>query len=355
MSRYTLCGLVICFILGLGPIPAIVLAEGKAPPPNQQKNPAQKRAEKTKKKIEEWVNKKQEQQNNSSSSSSSSSGSTVDEVGIKWKTNKFDESSNLRQKEKKPLYIYFYFSEKEKFPPNYDKELLKYSEEKAVFANVFVEVNKKGEITDEKIGEFYKNNRLSKSGVAVILDKYGNLMEKLSISSPSSMILDAFERAEQKTEESKKDLSKRWDKVKKHKEKENKAEMIKELNQIIKNNNWRGYEVFVAAEKELNGLNEPLNLRLKEITRKYMAGDRNDESNRKETVAQLEDLRKESKDLPAETAIQAAIEKAKKGDSFEVEPAEAKEQKTEAKKENGSPPEADIDGSSGELLPVEEE
>ncbi|MBI4834831.1 MAG: hypothetical protein HY811_08455 [Planctomycetes bacterium] len=341
---------------------ADVLAEGKkkpapAPKKEQKKEEIKKKVEEVKKEAEK---KKQEQQNNNNNNNIATD-SSIEEAEINWKTERFDESFSLMREEQKPLFLYFYFSDKEQFPPNYDNDIVRYSKEKAIFASIFVEVNKKGEIVDPEINEFYKINKLKKGGVAVILDQYGNFMEQIPVPPTNKKVLDAFDKVADKIEDIIEDLDKRWEKIAKLKEKENKTELIKELNGVIKTNR-RGYKGFVNAEKELKTFEDPLRRRFSEIARKYMEKGCVDEENRRETIANLQNLLKDSNDLPVKGDIESAVEKVKKGESLEVESIkdvkegkELKDKKTESKKEDDTPPEIDIDEPDEELVPVGEE
>jgi hypothetical protein len=292
-------------------------------------------------------------QQNQQNQQSSQSRPEMKELDIKWRTEKLAESFQLAQKEKKPAVIYFYFSEREKFPPNYDEKLAAYSTEKFIFAKIHVKKGKKDEILDKRIDVFFADNKLEKKGVAVVLDQYGNLIDKLSVPVPSAKLLDFLEKAERTIEDMGKSLKKQWERVEKLKGSGNRKELIKELNQINQTN-WRGYEEFSNAGKELNELSAPLRSRLKEIIKQYMANDKDREENRKATLEQMNALVRDCKDLPVEFDVREAIDKVKKGEAFPDDEKDAVENKPKPEAKE-APPESSIDGSSGDLEPVESE
>ena len=89
---------------------------------------------------------------------------------ITWRTDDFAKSFLIASYEKKLLFIYFFFKPEDNFPIKYDKVLSKYSVDKLIFAELYVRTDGKGQISDEKIREFFKKYSLPSSNIAVILD-----------------------------------------------------------------------------------------------------------------------------------------------------------------------------------------
>jgi len=276
-----------------------------------------------------------------------------EEHKVTWRTDDFAEAFAIARKERQLLFLYLYFKDKEDLPPNYDRELRKCSENRAVFAKVLVRTDSKGEIYEKEIANFYKRNKISNGPIALILDHYGNLLNKLTIPTNSTQIIDTIENADKKIIDIEKDLNKRWERVKELQKKEKQTEVLKDLNQIIKTN-WRGYKAFVNAQKELDKLNKPYDDKFKEIIKTYLNA-KESERDKEGIIKQLENLIKEVKDLPVEACAKEARDKIKKDELPQLDEDEPVDEEEE-KEEKDKPPSKDKDSHKDigdELFPSE--
>lgn len=231
---------------------------------------------------------------------------------ITWRTDDFSKAFTIAYEEKKLLFLYLFFKPEDDFSIKYDKVLSKYSSERLIFVELYVRTDSKGEISDEKIKDLFKKNNLTKGNIALILDPYGNLIDKLPVSNSSAPIVAAIDKAGKKWTEIEKDLTGKWNKIKKLR-----TDLIKELNSLVKNN-WQGYEAVLNAQKELDKLSKPFADKYKEIITNYMAIDQ-EKRNTNKTIKQLEDLAAECEDLPISATIKETIAKMKKGELPQID------------------------------------
>ncbi len=243
----------------------------------------------------------------------------LEEYEPNWKTDDFSRAFKIARSENKLLFLYCYFKDKEDLATNYDANLQEYSQRRAVFAKILVRTDSKGEVVDDEIIEFYKKHKLPKGAMALVLDRHGNLIEKLAIPAASNKITAAIDNADKKTADLEKDLTRRWEKVKELQKKEKPTEVIRELNAIIKTG-WEGYEVFLDAQAEIDKLDKPYAAKYREFVKQYLDAKKEDlsadevERNKDVLVRQLEVLAKEAKDLPAEATAKEAVACLKKNE-----------------------------------------
>jgi hypothetical protein len=264
----------------------------------------------------------------------------VDDI-IGWRCDDIDKALTIAGKEKKLILMYFYLKEKEDFPVKCDKNLRKYADWKVVFTKFFVRLNDKSEISDERIRKIHERNKLPKSSGALILDQFGNLIEKISIPVNAQTLTGAFDKAEKTIKEREKILAKQWEKVEHQQKKENKPEMIKELIKIIKTD-WQGYEVFINAQKLFDCINTEFTDKHYEIIREYLKINEK-ERDKDAVILKLQNLLKESSGFPVEALIKETIEKIKKGMPLNIpeDQEEAKGEEANEKEEEQKQPEKD--------------
>lgn len=260
----------------------------------------------------------------------SESPDNPDEVKLNWQAETISAAIQTASSDKKIIFIYFYFNhEKEQFPANYDTKLQKYSQERAVFANIFVmtDKDKKGKIwiMDTATASFFDRNKLPFSAVAAALDPYGNLMDKMMPTITISKIMPFLDAAEKKFIGIRTDLDKRYDKAEKllkeaelnsGKDKENArtrtiSEAIKILKEIIKIP-CEGYETIKKSYDKLNDVNEKSRKEYLALLKDYVSLEKElqDPVN---VVPELEKVMNTYKGLPVEQEIQDVIKNVKEG------------------------------------------
>lgn len=249
-----------------------------------------------------------------------------DEYKIVWQTDVLNKALTLAREQKKLLFLYLYFSNKEEdLMPDYDKTIHKYSKKQTVFAKVLIRTGSKGKIFDESVAKFFaihKLDKLPRKPIAFILDQFGNLHNKVTPPFTTIKITSAIAKTDKKVIDIKQDFDKRYEKAMKFWEKDEPSKVIKELNRIV-STNWQGYKLFEQARKDLKELSKPGEDELKEIIKDFLA---KEESKRDKEVilSELKNLCKAYKDLPVSEKIKKAINLIKKGkyDDLEEEVAE---------------------------------
>ena len=253
-----------------------------------------------------------------------------DEVELNWQSETISAAIQTASSDKKIILIYFYFNyEKEQFPANYDTKLQKYSQERAVFAKMFVvtDKDKKGKIwiMDTATASFFDKNKLPFSAVALALDPYGNLMDKMVLPITISKIMPFLDAAQKKFIGIQTDLDKRYDKAEKllkeaesnsGKDKENArirtiSEAIKTLKEIIKTP-YEGYEAIKKSYDKSDNVNEKARKEYLALLKDYVALEKElqDPVN---VVPELEKVMNTYKGLPVEQEIQGVIKNVKEG------------------------------------------
>jgi len=267
---------------------------------------------------------------------------TDDEV--RWETDDISKAFKIASKEKKLVFMYFYFTEKDDFPSKYDRKLREYGEIKIVFTKFFVRTTAKGAITNERISEIFANYNLPKKSIGLVFDQFGSLLDRIMPPVNAGALISCFDRADKKIKDIEKYLAKQWEKVEEFKKKESRAEMVKELNKIIKTG-WQGYAVFLNAQAELDAVNSQFIEKHNTIVGEYFKQDEK-KRDKDAIIARLQDLLSESEGSPAETIIKDTIEKVTKGTLSKPEEDNQTSPKEE-RKENEKKSEEKNDGEDG--------
>jgi len=271
------------------------------------------------------------------------------EVQLDWQGGGITSVIQTASIQKRIIFVYFYFDNaKEQFPANYDTKLQKYSQERAVFADIFVVTtkDKKGKvrIVDNFTASFFDKNKLPFSAIAFALDPYGNILDKMLPIITISKIMPFLDAAEKKFIGIQTDLDKRYDRAEKllkeaelnsGKDKESDririiSESIKALQEIIKTG-YEGYEATKKSYEKLDNLNERARQEYLALLKDYASLEKElqDPVN---VVPELEKVMNTYKGLPVEQEIKDVINAVKKG---EIPPLPKEPDKEEPKK---SPP-----------------
>lgn len=275
-----------------------------------------------------------------------------DELTINWQAEDITSTINIAAPLKKVIFIYFYFDiAKEQFPSNYDVKLQKYSQERYVFAKIWVSTNidKKGKtyIVNPAIASFFDKNKLSFTTIAVALDPYGNLMDKLSPPMRANAIIAFLDAAERKFIDIQADLDRRYEKAEKllkdaekasGKDKENtrtKAilDAIKTLQGIIKTP-YEGNETAKKSSDRLDSINEKGKGEYSGLLKGYASLEK-ELQDTASIVPELEKVINIYKGLPVEQEIKDAIKDVKEGKIPERILKEIEQEKEQQKNEPG--------------------
>ena len=196
---------------------------------------------------------------------------------------------------------------------------------------VTTDKDKKGKIfiADPVNASFFDKYKLSFSPIAVALDPYGNLLDKLLPQMTSSKILSFLDTAEKKFIEIQTYLNRRYDGVEKlliqmesasGKEKESTRikiiqKVIKILQEIIKTQ-FEGYEAITKSHAKLDSINQKAKTEYSNILKDYVALDK--ECQKPESIIpELEKVMKIYKGLQVEQKIKDGIKDIKEGENPE--------------------------------------
>ncbi|MFH1227580.1 MAG: zf-HC2 domain-containing protein [Planctomycetota bacterium] len=226
-----------------------------------------------------------------------------------WYTGSLEDIIQEACSKKRLVLVYFYFSSRDSFPKNPDETLMRYSRERALFTQICVQIDKNGKIIEPKISEIFNKNKLNSSAQCVILDYYGNLIEKVT-SMGTNKITAAIDSADKDIVEIESALSKNYAKAEKFGGEKKTAEQIKALRDII-NKGYVGYETIKQAHNDLEALNQQAIDAKSAILAKYIDVDEYD-ADPDTAVKELETLIKTYKGLPAENDLREAIKVIKK-------------------------------------------
>jgi len=251
---------------------------------------------------------------------------TVEELVINWQGDSLTAALKASAKEKKITFVYFYFNpEKELFPPNYDPRLKKCSVDQYIFTKIHAKnyKDKTGKICliDLVNADFFADNKLPMNAIAVALDIYGNMLDKLALPLTPVKIINFLDAAERKFSNNTNDLNKRCDKalgllqdadspIVKDKDKKI-QDAIKILAEISKNE-LKGYEVIKKARDKLTELNDKAIRECAEILKDYATWEK-DLQDPKAVTPELEKVLDVYKGLPAEQSIKDDIKSIKEG------------------------------------------
>ncbi|MDI6789049.1 MAG: hypothetical protein QME51_11815, partial [Planctomycetota bacterium] len=211
----------------------------------------------------------------------------ADALALNWQAEQIIPAVKSAAKDKKVIFIYFYFNkEKEDFPPNYDKKLVKESEEKYIFAKVLVSTYKNTKtgkilISDDN-AEFFVKHKIPLSPIGVALDPYGNLMDKLAPPMSAPKIIPFLNSAEKKYLSLENDFNTRYNNgekllneiesatgdEKERKRTKNTPETIKLLQGITKTE-YEGYPAIKKSETKLKELNKRATKEYSEMVKNY--------------------------------------------------------------------------------------
>lgn len=183
-----------------------------------------------------------------------------------------------------------------------------YALKHAVFSKVLIRRDRTGAVIDKKIADFLTACKLPHhltEPYLVILDQFGNLLEKLTLPLNKRSFISSLKKAIRKAQKIERDLKNRYRKVTQLRKKGEEAAAIKELKAII-NTNWQGYEYFEKARQDLDELNESVKHRLKEIIKDYLAEAKEDRD-QEAILFFLKDMAKTYKDLEISKKIKATI------------------------------------------------
>ncbi|MFH1228501.1 MAG: hypothetical protein V1701_11455 [Planctomycetota bacterium] len=250
---------------------------------------------------------------------------------INWQAASLVKALSAAKTQKKILYVYFYFENKEEFPSNYDETLKTYSEERAVFAKVFVKTDTKNKIVDPDAAEFFAKNKFSNATTQAIIDCYGNFLSTV-ISVAFNKITAAIDAGDKKTADIESDLNTRLEKAQKiESAKEKKMPDIIKAYQQIASDKYQGYPAVEKAQKKIREINRSAVEEHNKLVKEYLKT-AEDEREPDALAAKLEELKKTYKGLPCEKDIQENLAALKKGAlpqaiaEPEPEPAPAKEE-----------------------------
>jgi hypothetical protein len=259
------------------------------------------------------------------------------EKPITWLATSLTGGIGIAKSQKKVLYAYFYFEDKDDFPKNYDETLMRYSEDRAVFARIFVKTDSKGKIMDDEVSNFFTQNKLAKGSTGALLDCYGNFLNTVS-STASNKITPAIDDADTKIADIEVGLNKKYEKAAKL-EKELEKDRAKKMPDYIKalisvaEDKYQGYPSVEKAQDKLKELDNTAFDAHKTIIKEYRETDE-EEREPEDAIEQLDGLVKTYKGLPTEKLAQESIAIIKKGElpplPEETKQAPAKE---EAKKD----------------------
>ena len=340
----------------------------KAPPPPKQATPPPKKATPPPKQAtpppkQKAPPPKQEPPPKSKTPAPTQKGGLADflaqEKPITWLATSLADGMSIARSQKKVLYAYFYFEDKDDFPKNYDDTLMSYSEDRAVFAKVFVKTDSRGKIVEEELNEFFARHRLSKGPNAVLLDYYGNFLDTVS-STASNKITPAIDDADKKIADIEGGLNHRYEKaIKLEKELEKNRdrkmpEYIKALNQVAEDK-FQGYPSVEEAQDKLKELDKTVVDEHNSIIKAYHETEEEDRDP-DEAVNKLEPLAKTYKGLPAEKLVQESIGLLKKGQlpPLPKEPEQATDDE-EAKKDAPAADDKSASNPSGDEKEPEED
>lgn len=342
--KYLKTAVILALLVGL--MAGQAVAAKNPPPPPKQKAPAQPKTppakqEPAKQEPAKQQPAKQEPLPKSKTPAPSQKGGLADflaqEKPITWLATSLTGGIGIAKSQKKALYAYFYFEDKDDFPKNYDETLMRYSEDRAVFARIFVKTDSKGKIMDDEVSNFFTQHKLTKGTNAVLLDYYGNFLNTVS-STAANKITPAIDDADTKIADIEGGLNQRYEKaakLEKELEKDRPKKMpeyIKVLRQVAEDK-YQGYPSVEKAQDKLKELDDAAFDEHKAIIKEYRETD-DEEREPKEAIEQLEGLVKTYKGLPTEKLAQESIAIIKKGElpplPEETKQAPAKE---EAKKD----------------------
>lgn len=249
-------------------------------------------------------------------------------LDLSWQSESLSAAVNTAAQDKKVVFVYFFFKDKDDFPPNYDAKFQKLSAEKYIFAKVWVATDKdkngRAFISDGN-AEFFRKHNQSLSPVGVALDPYGNLMDKLAPPMSGPKVTPFLEMAEKKYQGILADLNSRYDKSEKllselesTPEKELEArkmklipEAVRMLNSIV-SVSYEGYPAIGKAEKKLGRLDKEGRGAYFKLMKDYVEIDPALRSP-KHIMPELEKLTKTYKGLPVEQEIKNDMKEIKAG------------------------------------------
>lgn len=251
---------------------------------------------------------------------------TPNNIKINWQGDSISAAIKIASKELKVIFIYFYFDQvKEQFPSNFDPRLQAYSVDRYVFTKIFVvtflDKDNKLCIADQTTAAFFQKNKLPLAAVGVVLDPYGNMLDKIAPPLGGPKMIPFLDAAEKKFHNTESNLSARYDKADqllagtdlpsaKDKDKHI-SDAIKILTEIAKSP-LVGYDVIKKASARLDELNDKAVKEYMDILKEYAAEDK-DSRDPKEITPKLEKVMKTYAGLPVEKELKDAIKDVKVG------------------------------------------
>jgi hypothetical protein len=247
--------------------------------------------------------------------------SSTEELTIKWQADSLSEATAIATKQKKVIYVYFYFQSKDDFPANFNANLKWYSEARAIFSKIFVKTDRKNKIVDPELAEFFTQHKLPNSNIGVSLDYYGNFLATVS-SITGKVIPTSIDDADEKMADIERDLDQRYeDATQLEKTKDKKIPDVIKAYQQITLEGYKGYPAIEKAKAKLKTLDTDATNEHNSIIRAYYVKPE-DKRDPKDAIKKLEVILQTYKGLLAENLIQSSLNTFKKGEVpalFQVE------------------------------------
>lgn len=239
-------------------------------------------------------------------------GSNMEEATINWQGTDIKNALEIAKPNKRVVFIYFYFNNKDETPANYDTKLAEYSDKRAVFCKIFVRTDTKGKIVEPETAEFFAKNKLAASTVSALLDYYGNLLFSTSGQMQGDKIMSTIDTGDKKACDIESDFSKRYEKAEKLEKEKKTSDLIKALQQIVNDKN-QGYPAIEKSKGKLDELDKAATEEHNKVVKAYSATPE-EERDKDKVVKELETIQKAYKGLPAEKLILQSINQVKKGE-----------------------------------------
>ena len=222
-----------------------------------------------------------------------------------WYLAELEEIIRHAQSAKHLVVVYFYFSNKDYFPKNRDEALMRYSLERGLFTRVFVRTENNGKISDPALEALFNKHKLTHSAQCVVLDCYGNLVQKVPPPVATNKITAAIDAADKKVADIEALLNKDFAKAEELAQNNKIQEQIKTLKKII-NTGYRGYATIEQSRNKLDELNQRALATRDDIIKNYMEVDEDDQEPDK-AIKELESVIQTYKGLPAEKELKDNI------------------------------------------------
>lgn len=221
---------------------------------------------------------------------------------VAWQTGSLQDIINQAGDAEQLALVYFYFSNKDTFPQNYNEKLMQYSQERAVFTRIFVPTDETGKITDPGTEALFKRHKLPNSAQCVIFDYYGNLIHIVPKPLGTNKIAAAIDEATKKAASLESALDKYYTRAERLGQEGKIPEQIKSLQSII-NTGYNGYPPVVKAQNKLSVLNQQAITAQNDILKNYMEVPADRQAPDK-ALEELELIQRNYRGLPAEKEIE---------------------------------------------------